>query len=249
MTSPASSAAGAAPASAGPVAAALIEDLVAANRILAAEGILDGYGHVSVRHERDPGRYLLARSLAPALVGFDDIMEYDLDSQPVDPRGRALYTERFIHGEIYKLRPDVIAIVHHHSPSVIPFTISTVALQPIYHMSAFVGQGVPVFEIRDAGGMTDMLIRDAALGRALAEKLGPHPAALLRGHGSVVVAPTVALAVGRSIYMELNAKLQLQALALGGEPIYLHAEEVRKVEARQDYARSWELWRRKALAK
>jgi HCOMODA/2-hydroxy-3-carboxy-muconic semialdehyde decarboxylase len=142
-----------------------------------------------------------------------------------------------------------MAIVHHHSPSVIPFTISAVPLQPVYHMSAFVGQGVPVFEIRDAGGMTDMLIRDAALGRALAEKLGGHPAALLRGHGSVVVAPTVPLAVGRSIYMELNAKLQLQALALGGEPIYLHPEEVRKVEARQDYARSWELWRRKALAR
>ncbi len=231
------------------MAAELIEDLVAANRILAAEGILDGYGHVSVRHERDPGRYLLARSLAPELVGPDDIMEYDLDSEPVDARGRALYAERFIHGEIYKVRPDVTAIVHHHSPAVIPFTISAVPLRPVYHMSAFVGQGVPVFEIRAAGGMTDMLIRDAALGRALAETLGRHPVALLRGHGSVVVAPTVALAVGRSICMELNAKLQLQAMALGGQLTYLHPDEVSKVEARQDYARSWELWRRKALGR
>ena len=236
-------------ASAGPAQAALIDDLVAANRILADQGILDGYGHVSVRHDRMPDRYLLARSLAPELVTAGDIMEYDLDSQPINARGRALYVERFIHGEIYKVRPDVTAIVHHHSPSVIPFTISTVPLRPVYHMSAFVGEGVPVFEIREVGGMTDMLIRDPNLGRALAETLAQRPAALLRGHGSVVVGPTLALAVGRSIYMEMNAKLQVQATALGGSLTYLDPEEVRLVEARQDYARSWELWRRKALGK
>jgi len=249
MSTPSSSGTQGPPASAGPADATLIEDLVAANRILAEQGILDGYGHVSVRHDREPGRYLLARSLAPELVTAADIMEYDLDSDPVDARGRAMYTERFIHGEIYKVRRDVIAIVHHHSPSVIPFTISTVPLQPLYHMSAFVGEGVPVFEIRKAGGMTDMLIRDPELGRALAQTLGRHPAALLRGHGSVVVGATLPLAVGRSIYMELNAKLQIQAMALGGGLTYLDPEEVRKVEARQDYARSWELWRRKGLGK
>ncbi len=227
----------------------LIEDLVAANRILADQGVVDGYGHVSVRLDRDPGRYLLARSLAPELVTAADIMEFDLDSRPVDGRGRAMYLERFIHGEIYKVRPDVTAIVHHHSPSVIPFTISTVPLRPLYHMSSFVGEGVPIFEIRAAGGMTDMLISDPDLGRALAKTLGGHPAALLRGHGSVVVGPTLPLAVGRSIYMEINAKLQIQAMALPGGLTYLDPEEVRKVEARQDYARSWDLWRRKALAK
>ena len=236
-------------ASARSAGAKLIEDLVAANRILAGQGVVDGYGHVSVRHERDPNRYLLARSLAPELVAAGDIMEYDLDSNPLDASGRAMYVERFIHGEIYKVRPDVTAIVHHHSPSVIPFAATTVSLRPLYHMSAFVGEGVPVFEIRDAGGMTDMLIRDAALGRALARTLGPHPAALLRGHGAVVVGANLPLAVGRSIYLELNARLQVQAMALGGNVTYLDREEVRKVVAVQDYARAWELWRRRALAK
>ena len=226
----------------------LIEDLVAANRILAVHGVVDGYGHVSVRHERDPGRYLLARSLAPELVTAGDIMEYDLDSVPVDAKGRVMYTERFIHGEIYKVRADVKAIVHHHSPSVIPFGVVTAPLQPLYHMSAFIGDGVPNFEIRNAGGMTDMLISSPSLGQALAQTLGRHPAALLRGHGAVVVGPDLPIAVGRSIYMEMNARLQVQALALGGNVTYLHAEEVRKVEARQDYERSWYMWRRKALA-
>jgi HCOMODA/2-hydroxy-3-carboxy-muconic semialdehyde decarboxylase len=223
----------------------LIEDLVAANRILADQGVVDGYGHVSVRLDRDPGRYLLARSVAPELVTAAD-MEFDLDSRPTDDSGRPLYLERFIHGETYRVRPDVVAIVHHHSPSVIPLTVGTVPLQPLYHMSAFIGDGVPNFEIRSAGGMTDMLISTPALGRALAATLGQHPAALMRGHGSVVVGSTLPLAVGRSIYMELNARLQVQALALGGSLTYLHPEEVRRVEARQDYARSWDLWKRQA---
>ncbi len=236
-------------ASARTAAAKLIEDLVAANRILAEHGVVDGYGHVSVRHERDPNRYLLSRSLAPEIVAAGDIMEYDLDSNPLDTTGRAMYLERFIHGEIYKVRPDVMAIVHHHSPAVIPFAATTAPLRPLYHMSAFVGEGVPVFEIRAAAGMTDMLIRDAALGRALARTLGQHPAALMRGHGAVVVGADLPLAVGRSIYLELNARLQVQAIALGGDVTYLDPEEVRKVVAVQDYARAWELWKRKALAK
>jgi ribulose-5-phosphate 4-epimerase/fuculose-1-phosphate aldolase len=236
-------------AAARPAAAKFIEDLVAANRVLAGQGVVDGYGHVSVRHDRDPNRYLLARSLAPELVAASDIMEYDLDSNPLDASGRAMYVERFIHGEIYKVRPDVTAIVHHHSPSVIPFAATTVSLRPLYHMSAFVGEGVPVFEIRDAGGMTDMLIRDAALGRALARTLGHHPAALMRGHGAVVVGTDLPRAVGRSIYLELNARLQVQTMALGGNATYLDREEVQKVVAVQDYARAWELWKRTALAK
>src|SRR5262245_18538648 len=186
------------------IAPEILDDLVAANRILAAHGVVDGYGHVSARHPRDPNRYLLARSLEAELVTAGDMMEYDLDNAPLDGSGRAMYVERFIHGEIYKMRPDVGAIVHQHSPSVIPFAAATVALQPFYHMSAFVGEGVPVFEIRDAAGMTDMLIRDAALGQALARTLGQHPAALMRGHGAVVVAGALPVAVGRSIYLELN---------------------------------------------
>jgi HCOMODA/2-hydroxy-3-carboxy-muconic semialdehyde decarboxylase len=225
-----------------------IEDLVAANRILADQGIVDGYGHVSARHERDAGRYLLSRSLAPESVTAADIMEYDLESVPVDGKRRPMYLERFIHGEIYKLRPDVLAVVHHHSPSVIPFGVTTRPLRPLYHMSAFIGEGVPVFEIRDAGGMTDMLITSNALGQALAKTLGNHPAALMRGHGAVVVASSLSVAVARSIYLELNARLQVQAMAIGGDVTYLAPEEVRKAVALVDYQRAWELWRRKALA-
>src|SRR5712691_72416 len=166
---------------------------------------VDGYGHVSVRHDRDPNRYLLSRSLAPELVIAADIMEYDLDSTPVDAKGRSMYLERFIHGEIYKTRPDVKAIVHNHSPSVIPFSVGAVPLRPLYHMSAFVGEGVPVFEIRAAGGMTDMLVSNATLGRGLAQTLGRHPASLMRGHGAVVVGASLPIAVGRSVYLEMNA--------------------------------------------
>src|SRR5207245_1079469 len=176
------------PASAGPVDPALIDDLVAANRILVDQGVVDGYGHVSVRHPGDPQRYLMSRSIAPELVTAADIMAYDLDSTAVDPRGRTSYLERFIHGEIYRARPDVKAIVHNHSPSVIPFGVSTVPLKPLYHMSAFLGGGVPVFDIKAAaGGPTDMLVRNAALGRALATTPGARPVALMRGHGAVVV--------------------------------------------------------------
>ncbi len=232
----------------------LVEDLVAANRVLAAEGVLDGYGHVSVRHDRDPGRYLLSRARAPELVEADDVMEHDLDSEPADPRGRAPYTERFIHGEIYRARADVGAVVHHHSPSVIPFGASTAPLRPLYHMSAFLGArggGVPVFDIRRAAGRaTDMLVRDAALGRALAATLGGRAAALMRGHGAVVVGASLAQAVGRSIYLELNARLQLQAIQLGGPVTYLDPEEARLATATlADYGRAWELWKRKAAAR
>jgi HCOMODA/2-hydroxy-3-carboxy-muconic semialdehyde decarboxylase len=234
--------------SAGPADPQLSADLVVANRILADHGVVDGYGHVSVRHDRDPKRYLLSRSLAPELVAADDIMEYDLDSNPVDAQDRVLYIERFIHGEIYKARPDVQAVVHNHSPSVIPFGVSTVPLRPLYHMAAFLWEGVPVFEIRHVAGMTDMLIRNPALGRALAQTLGNKAAALMRGHGAVVVGSSLPEVVGRGIYMEMNAKLQAQAMALDRQITYLDPEEARRV-ALGGYQRAWELWRRKAMAK
>jgi HCOMODA/2-hydroxy-3-carboxy-muconic semialdehyde decarboxylase len=239
-----------APASAGQPDPRLVEDLVAANRILVDQGVLDGYGHVSVRHDRDPNRYLMSRSIAPELVTSADVMEYDLDSVAVDPRGRGLYLERFIHGEIYKARPDVKAVVHHHSPSVIPFGVTPQTLKPIYHMAAFLGEGAPVFEIRKFGGITDMLVRTPALGQALAQTLGAHSALLMRGHGGVVVGPTIPHAVARSVYMEVNAKLQQQALALG--PVtYLDPEEAKKVDAAVSgtYPRPWELWKKKAQAR
>jgi len=240
------------PATAGPVDPKLIEDLVAANRILADQGVVDGYGHVSVRHEKSADRYLMARSIAPELVTAADIMEYDLDSTPVDARGRTSYLERFIHGEIYRVRPDVRAIVHNHSPSVIPFGVTGVPLRPLYHMSAFLSAGVPVFDIRQAsGGMTDMLVRTAALGQALARTLGTRPVALMRGHGAVVVGASLPLVVFRSVYTEVNARLQSQAMALGGQVTYLDPEEARLAEASVSGTapRPWELWKKKALAR
>ncbi len=225
-----------------------IEDLVTANRILAMEEVLDGYGHVSVRSDRDPSRYYLSRSLAPDLVEPRDILEFDLDSRPVDAGGRTSYIEAFIHGEIYRARPDVQAVIHTHSPALIPFGVSSVPLRPVYHMGAFIGEGVPIFDIRAATGQaTDMLIRNAALGRALAQSLGSHGAALMRGHGAVVVGPSLQDAVGRSVYLQINATLQLQAITLGGTVQYLDQEEARKVDQLPDrYLRAWEVWKRKA---
>jgi ribulose-5-phosphate 4-epimerase/fuculose-1-phosphate aldolase len=240
------------PATAGPADPKLIEDLVAANRILADQGVVDGYGHVSVRHDKAADRYLMSRSIAPELVTAADIMEYDLENVPVDSKGRAVYLERFIHGEIYRVRPDVSAIVHNHSPSVIPFGVTTAPLRPLYHMSAFLWPGVPVFEIRNAGGpATDMLVRNPALGKALAKTLSASPVVLMRGHGAVVVAGSLPEAVFRSVYTEVNARLQAQAMSLGGPVNYLDTEEAKKAQASVagTIARPWELWKRKALAK
>jgi ribulose-5-phosphate 4-epimerase/fuculose-1-phosphate aldolase len=239
------------PRSAGPADRQLIEDLVAANRILAMQGVLDGWGHVSVRHNRDPNRFLLSRSLAPELITAKDILEFDLDNNPVDAKGRNLYTERFIHGEIYKTRPDVVAVAHMHAPPVIPFGVIDVPLKPIYHRAAFIAQGVPIFEIRDAAGMTDLLIRNPELGRALAQSIADKPAVLMRGHGATVVGPTLQRLVGRSIFLAMNASLQAQAMALapGRRINYLDPEEARLIEAREGYGlgRAWEAWKRKAL--
>ncbi|HEY3066102.1 MAG TPA: class II aldolase/adducin family protein [Methylomirabilota bacterium] len=240
------------PTTVGPASPKLVEDVVAANRILVDQGVLDGYGHVSVRHDRDPNRYLMSRSLAPELVTAADILEYDLDSNAVDARGRGSYLERFIHGEVYRVRADVKAVVHSHSPSVIPYGVTGVPLKPLYHMSAFLWEGVPVFDIRSAaGGMTDMLVRTPALGQALARTLGASVAVLMRGHGAAVVGASLPQAVFRSVYMEMNARLQSQAMALGGTITYLDPEEARRAEASLagTLERPWELWRRKALAR
>jgi len=230
----------------------LIDDLVAANRILADQGVLDGFGHVSARHDKDPGRFLLARSMAPALVTAADIMEFDLDSNAVDARGRTAYLERFIHSEIYRAHPAVHAVVHSHSPAVIPFGVVGVALRPIFHLGGFLGVGVPVFEIRETGGpATDMLIRNPALGAALAKTLGGAPVALMRGHGDVVVGRSVSEAVFRAVYTEVNARLESEALRLGaGQVVFLNEAEA-KAAAETNSAqvgRPWELWKAKVLA-
>jgi HCOMODA/2-hydroxy-3-carboxy-muconic semialdehyde decarboxylase len=226
--------------------AALIDDLVAANRILAIEGVLDGMGHVSVRHPARPDRFLLARSVAPALAVAADVMEFDLEGAPVDARGRTPYQERFIHSEIYRARPDVVAVVHSHTPSLIPFAASDVPLRAMYHMAAFVAEGVPVFDIRAAAGVTDLLVKNASLGQSLARVLGQKSALLMRGHGAVVVAGSLPGVVGRSVYLDINARAQMQAIALGGKVTYVGADEARlRTADPNEYARAWELWKRK----
>ena len=223
----------------------LIDDLVSANHILSNEGVVDGFGHVSVRHPQRSERFLLSRSLAPAVVKHEDIMEFDLDGEPVDARGRRAYLERYIHSEIYRVRPDVQAIVHSHSAAIIPYTVTGTALKPIYHMSGFLGAGVPLFEIRDAaGGNTDMLIRTPALGKALAVSLGSASYALMRGHGSVAVGASIRQVVYRAIYAEVNASLQSQASRLG-EITFLSDAEAANAAATNDQVleRPWALWK------
>ena len=221
---------------------AVIDELVIANHILANEGVVDGYGHVSVRNPGNPNRYFLARAGAPALVTPADITEYDLDSKPTTNTSATGYTERFIHGEIYKARPDVMAVVHCHCLDVIPFAATAVPLKPMYHMGYFIGEGVPVFEIRKTAGITDMLISTPALGRALAQTLGGTSAVLMRGHGAAVVASSLHLVVGKSYYLNVNARLQLQAMQLGGGKVeYLDPAEAK--QAAQSYERSWDFWK------
>jgi HCOMODA/2-hydroxy-3-carboxy-muconic semialdehyde decarboxylase len=227
------------------------EDLAAANRILANQGIIDAYGHVSVRSVSDPSRYLLARSIAPETVLETDILEYDLDSIAIDAQGRESVRERFIHGEIYKLRPEVQAVVHNHSPTVIPFSVTGITPRPVFHMAAFVGLGVPNFEIREVEKGTDLLVKTPRLGEALARVLGEKPAALMRGHGAVVVGEDLPRAVGRAIYLEISARMQLQAMALAGPQgaiVYMDEAEVAASYPPQEYVRAWPLWRAKALA-
>jgi ribulose-5-phosphate 4-epimerase/fuculose-1-phosphate aldolase len=195
----------------------------------------------------------MARQLAPELVTEADILEFDLDSKPIDPRDRKFYNERFIHGEIYKARPDVMAVVHNHAPAVVPFScISRATLKPIFHMSAFIGLGVPNWDIRDAQKGSDMLVRTPKLGESLAKKLGKYPAVLMRGHGSTTVGENLQRAVGRSVYLELNARMQFQAIVLAGPKgkiNFMDAKEVAANVSWQNYDRSWNLWRTRALAK
>lgn len=227
----------------------VIDDVVAGNRILAQQGVLDGFGHVSARHPGDPGQYFLSRSLAPELVTAGDVMLYDLDSNVQHGDARRPYLERFIHGEIYKARPDVMAIVHSHSPSVIPFAASSIKLRPIYHMSGFLRGATEVFDIRDHFGCTDMLVRNGAHGAALAAGLGARGVVLMRGHGFVAVGASVPEAIYRAIYTELNASMQQRAIGLGGTVIYLDEEEAALAEAtnRSVLDRPWALWKKKAL--
>jgi ribulose-5-phosphate 4-epimerase/fuculose-1-phosphate aldolase len=228
---------------------ALVDDLVAASRILAGHGVLDAYGHVSARSDRRPTNFIMSRSLAPALVTAADLMELDADSEPLAGDKRKGFLERYIHGEIYRARPEVMAVVHSHSPSVIPFGVTRTKLRPIYHMGSFLWSGAPVFDIRAVRKDNDLLIRDRPLGEALAGTLGKSNCVLMRGHGMTVIGDGVQEAVFRAIYTEMNARLQLQANGLEGPIEFLSDEEGRRSTAanRGTIERPWELWKKQAL--
>lgn len=229
---------------------ALLTDLVIANRILAHEDVLDGYGHVSVRHPHDSTRYFMARSRSPELVKLDDILEYHLDGEPVVPSNVPMFVERAIHGAVYERRPDVNAICHNHADSVIPFSVTAEPLRPLMHIASLIGERVPVWDIADvAGDGTDLLVRTLEQGRALAETLGAGRVALLRGHGSVVAAPTLPDVTITSVYLNKNAMMQLAARGLGPIRFLSPAEVTRAADVHAVpvvVGRAWEYWRSRA---
>jgi ribulose-5-phosphate 4-epimerase/fuculose-1-phosphate aldolase len=220
-------------------------DLAGANHFLAEQEVVGGYGHVSVRDPTNPNRYLMSRSIAPALATPADILVFDLDSNPINAPGAELFNERFIHGEIYRARSDVKAVVHAHATALIPFSVLGIQMRPAWHLAAFIGQGVPIFEIRDTREPNDksMLVHTPALGKALARALGDHPAVLMRGHGAAVVGSSLGQAVSRAVYLQKNAIIQAQAMALGQNIKYLDADEVRAM-GDNTYDRDWDIWKR-----
>lgn len=230
----------------------IVADLVAANHILFDQGVVDAFGHISVRHDGRPDRFLLARNMAPSRVEAEDIVEFTLDGEAVNANGRKVYLERFIHAEIFRKRPDVIAVVHSHSHSIVPLSVvKGTRLRAMFHMAGFVGQGAPVFEIREAGGdATDLLISNNHLGRALAEHFDGHDIVLMRGHGSTVVGGSIKQAVYRAVYAGFNARYQLQAMQLGDVTYLTEGESracVASIEAQVH--RPWEMWLEQARAR
>jgi HCOMODA/2-hydroxy-3-carboxy-muconic semialdehyde decarboxylase len=235
----------------------LLDDLVVANHILANENILDGLGHVSVRSLQRPDHFFLSRDLAPGLVTAADLVEYDLDGNPVNPKAPQGYRERFLHAAIFKARPDVNSVVHSHMPSVLPFTDVTTPLRPMYHMASFLLQGAPVFEVRSVQGQVGMLIDNNKVGAALAQTLGKRTIALIRGHGAAIVGATIPDAVQNAIFLDVNARVQAQAVALGGNISYLTPADVAGGNPNPQppappgtpgyYPRSWGIWKSKAM--
>ena len=244
---------------AGAAGATLIDDLVVANRILANENILDGLGHISVRSVQRPDHFFLSRDLAPGLVTAADLVEYDLDGSPVNPKAPQGYRERFLHAAIFKARPDVNSVVHSHMPSVLPFTDVTTPLRPMYHMAAFLLAGAPIFEVRSVQGQVGMLIDNNKVGAALAQTLGNRTVALIRAHGAAIVGTTIPDAVSNAIFLDVNARVQAQAIALGGNISYLTQADVAPGAPNPQppspigtpgyYPRSWGIWKQKAMGK
>jgi HCOMODA/2-hydroxy-3-carboxy-muconic semialdehyde decarboxylase len=229
--------------------ATALDDLVIANRILASEGVIDAFGHVSLRHPRRPDRYFLARSRSPELVEPGDLIEFDLENRPIEGQERTLYSERPIHGSVYRARPDVRAVCHNHARSLIPFSVTGHPIRPLWHVAGGIGAEVPLWDSREEFGDTDLLVTTPAMGDSLARRLGPHRACLMRGHGAVVAAHDLRAVVFVSIYLMVNAALIQEARQLGAIS-YLSEGEVRLTEQMNFRARSqnraWEYWARRA---
>jgi len=225
------------------------EDLVIANRILAHEGVVDGFGHVSVRHPERPDRFFMSRSRSPELVTLGDIMEFDLDCNPVDQRGRVMYGERAIHGAIYQARADVGSVVHNHAHEIVPYSVTETPMRQIIHTAGGMGHHIPVWDIRDEFGDTDMLVRNLQQGRSLARALGNNAAVLMRGHGCAVVGRSVRDAVRIAVYLMVNARLQTEAMRLGDVTFLTEGEIVKTAEMSSTPLaadRVWEYWARRS---
>jgi len=227
----------------------LLEDLVIANRILAQEGVVDGFGHVSLRHPERPDRFFMSRSRSPELVTREDIMEFDLDCNPIDQRGRVMYGERPIHGAIYRARPDVGSVVHNHAHEVIPYGVTKTPMRQIIHTAGGMGRHVPVWDIRDDFGDTDLLVRNLQQGRSLAKTLGDNVAVLMRGHGCSVTGKTVRDAVRIAVYLMVNARLQTEAMRFGDVTFLSEGEITATAEMSGSPLaadRVWEYWTRRS---
>jgi len=229
-------------------AASPFDELVTANRILAREGVVDAFGHVSVRHPAHADGFCLSRARAPECIEPDDIMEFTMDGTPIDPAGRKPYAERFIHAAVYEARPDVRAVVHNHSPAVIPFAITGTPLRPVMHMCASMGTDIPVWDSRTNFGDTNLLVTAMPMARDLASALGNRPVALMRGHGCVVAGASLREVVFNAIYLQLNADLQLKAAALGKITFLSEGEVAAVMRTRSSFTfeRAWEYWCQRA---
>jgi ribulose-5-phosphate 4-epimerase/fuculose-1-phosphate aldolase len=225
-----------------------LDELVTANRILAREGVVDSFGHVSIRHPDRPDRYILSRARAPECIEVDDLMEFAVDGASVDHSDRRPYAERYIHAGVYEARPDVGAVVHHHSPSVIPFSVTAAPLAPVMHMCAGIGHSVPTWDSRTRFGDTNLLVTNMEMARDLAAALGRRPAILMRGHGAVVAGSALREVVFNSIYLQLNADLQMKAAGLGGVTFLSEGEIAAVLRTRGSFTfeRAWEFWCRRA---
>ncbi len=226
-----------------------MRDIVVANRIMAREGVVDAFGHVSMRHPDNPDHYLMSCSRSPELVTLDDIMEFTLDGEPIDDRGRQGYAERHIHGAIFEKRPEVTSVVHNHSHDVIPFTVTSTPLRPVAHVGAAIGGTLPVWDIRDRFGDTNLLVVNMEQGHDLADCLGDNNVVLMRGHGCAVSGRSVHESVMTSVYLQVNAKLQFNAMQFG-EVTYLSPGEIEQCHAtfmnEMSVTRAWQYFRNRA---